>query len=424
MSTCTSRVLSGLPELRPWLEDLYRHFHRHPELSMMEHATAERVVGEVRAMPSGEGLEVEIVTGIAETGVGVVIRHGEGPTVLLRADMDALPVREETGLDYASTVTAPNREGEAMPVMHACGHDSHVATLLAAIRLLLQAPDAWSGTIVAVFQPAEEQYNGAEAMVKDGLVDRLPRPDVALGQHLLPGPAGSVLVSPGPVMASCDDFRITLHGRGGHGSAPHLTIDPIVMASSLVMRLQTIISRQVSPQATAVLTIGRIIAGLKTNIIPESAVLEGTVRTYDDALAQQVLRFIERTAKAEAAAWGAPEPEFETFDHLPVTDNDPATTRVVHEALAEELGAERVRAFIPEMGSEDFSELPHAWGVPYCYWGFGAFDEKEWAAAEERGDVDATFPSNHSPHFAPVIQPALDTGVRAMVAAAMAWVGR
>ncbi|WP_281964279.1 amidohydrolase [Serinicoccus marinus] len=424
MSTPTAAVLAALPDVREWVEDLYRHLHAHPELSMAEHATAARVVQEVSGMPTAGELEVR--TGIGGTGVAVVARNGEGPTVLLRADMDGLPVAEDTGLDYASTVRVTNDAGEQVPVMHACGHDTHVATLLGALRLLLQGREHWAGTVVAVFQPAEEQFNGAEAMVADGLVDLVPRPDVALGQHVLPGAAGSVEVAPGPIMASCDDFRITLHGKGGHGSAPHTAIDPVVMAASLVMRLQTVVSRQVSPQATAVVTVGRISAGTKTNIIPEHAVLEGTVRTYDGAVAAHCLEVIERTALAEALAWGAPEPGFETFDHLPVTDNEPDATARVRAALEAELGTDRVGEFTPEMGSEDFGELPAAWGAPSCYWGFGAFDAGAWEAARERGTerTDPAFPDNHSPHFAPVLQPMLDTGVRAMVAAAMAWIGR
>ncbi|MFX0537093.1 amidohydrolase [Ornithinimicrobium sp. Y1847] len=438
MTSPTVAVLADLPKIRPWLEDLYRHLHAHPELSMAEHETAARVVTELKGMAqlaglrtdtvqrsSAEGDEevMDIVTGLGGTGVVAVVRNGAGPTVLMRADMDGLPVQEDTGLDYASTVWTTNKQGESVPVMHACGHDTHVATLLAALRLLITSREAWAGTLIAVFQPAEEQDNGAEAMVADGLVERLPRPDVALGQHVLPGPAGSVQVADGPIMASCDDFRITLHGKGGHGSAPHTALDPVVMAASLVLRLQTIVSRQVAPSATAVVTVGRIQAGTKTNIIPSQAVLEGTVRTYDAGVAQTCLAAIQRTARAEAAAWGAPEPDFETFDHLPVTDNDPATTDRVRSALAAELGADQVRIFEPESGSEDFGELPDAWGVPYCYWGFGAFDADTWAQAEEAGSL-ADLPDNHSPHFAPVLQPMLDTGVRAMVAATLEWVGR
>lgn len=419
----TRALLAALPTVRPWLEDVYRHLHANPELSMAEHGTAARVVQELTGMDGDQGA-LEIGTGLGGTGVTAVLRNGEGPTVLIRADMDGLPVAEDTGLAYASTVTALNAAGEQVPVMHACGHDTHVATLLASVRLFLQGRESWSGTLVAVFQPAEEQFNGAEAMVAQGLVDTVPRPDVALGQHVLPGPTGSVKVAAGPIMASCDDFRITLHGKGGHGSAPHTAIDPVVMAASLVMRLQTVVSRQVSPQATAVVTVGRIAAGTKTNIIPEHAVLEGTVRTYDDAVARHCLEVIERTARAEALAWGAPDPVFETFDHLPVTDNTPAATDVVRAALIAELGADQVHDFEPEMGSEDFSELPNAWGIPYCYWGFGAFDADAWSVSEARGTQGTDFPDNHSSHFAPVLQPTLDTGVRAMVAASMAWLGR
>ncbi|QFG68320.1 amidohydrolase [Ornithinimicrobium pratense] len=422
MTTPTARVLAHLDDIRPWLEGLYRHLHAHPELSMAEHATAQRVVDEVRSLTGGE--ELEVLTGIGGPSVCAVVRNGEGPTVLLRADTDGLPVEEATGLDYASQVRATTTTGESVPVMHACGHDTHVATLLATLRLLLLERAAWSGTLVLVFQPAEEQFNGAESMVADGLTERLPRPDVALGQHVLTGAAGSVMVSPGPIMASCDDFRIVLHGMGAHGSSPHRGIDPVVMAASLVMRLQTVVSRQVSPQATAVVTVGRIQAGTKTNIIPDHAVLEGTVRTYDDEVAARCLQIIERTVRAEAEAWGAPEPQFETFDHLPVTDNTPEATARVRAALAVELGEDQVRDFEPEMGSEDFSELPNAWGAPYCYWGFGAFDAELWARSEAAGTEGQDFPSNHSPRFAPVLQPTLDTGVRAMVAAAMAWVGQ
>lgn len=422
MTTRAAAVLNGLPAIRPWLEDLYRHLHAHPELSMAEYATAARVVDEVRRMqPSDPAVTVDITPAIAHTGVAVVVANGRGATVLLRADMDALPVAEDTGLDYASTISARNAQGQTVPVMHACGHDMHVACLLGALRLLLQSRDAWSGTVVAVFQPAEEQYNGAQAMVADGLVARLPRPDVALGQHVLPGAAGTVMVSPGPVMAACCDFRITVHGRGGHGSAPHTALDPVVMACSLVLRLQSIVSRQVSPHDPAVLTIGRIAAGTKNNIIPASAVLDGTLRAYDDALAGRLLATIERTARAEALAWDAPEPVIELCDRLPVTDNAPAATVRVRDALVAELGEAGVRPFERQMGSEDFSELPNAWGAPYCFWSFGAFAARDWDAAVGAGTQDTDFPGNHSAHFAPLPQPTLDTGVRALVAAALAW---
>ena len=417
MSSANACVLAGLPAIRDWLEGLYRHLHAHPELSMAEHHTAERMVAEVRAMPGTD--DVEYVTGIAGTGLAVIVRNGAGPTVMVRADMDGLPVREETGLPYASTVTAIDGDGRRVPVMHACGHDTHMACLLGALRLLLGTREQWRGTLVAVFQPAEEAHAGAEAMVADGLTDRLPRPDVAFGQHLFPGPAGTVQVSAGPVMASCHDFRITLRGKGGHGSAPHLAIDPVVMAASLVMRLQGVVSRQVPPRSTAVLSIGRISAGMTTNVIPASAEMEGTLRTYDNAIADACLAVLKRAVMAEADSWGAPEPILEVFDRLPVTDNDHDVTAEVRAAFVTELGEENVRAFEPMMGSEDFSALPDAWETPYCFWSLGAFDPCDWAAAEVAGTQHEVFPDNHAPNFAPVLQPMLDTGVKAMVTAVM-----
>ncbi len=415
-----ARVLDGQAAIRPWYEDLYRHLHAHPELSMAEVETAARVAAELRATPGGA--DADITTGIAGTGVTAVLRNGTGPTVLLRADLDGLPVREDTGLDYASRATGLAPDGSVVPAMHACGHDTHVTCLLAAYRLLAGARDAWAGTLVALFQPAEEAFNGAEAMVADGLVDRIPRPDVALAQHLLAGAAGSVFVSPGPVAAACDDLTITLHGRGGHGSAPHAAVDPVVMAAATVLRLQTIVSREVNPRDTAVVTVGSVQAGTKTNIIPESARLELTVRTYDEQVRRRVVDAVQRVARAEAAASGAPEPDIRVFDSLAVTDNDPATTARVRRAFAAHFG-EQVLPMEPLAGSEDFGVVPTAFGTPYCFWGFGGYDPTRWQASAEAGTTDADFPDNHSPRFAPILQPTLDTGVQALVVAALAWLG-
>lgn len=417
-SAAVAAVLEGQPALRGWYEDLYRHLHAHPELSMQEHATAERVVSELRAAGADDAV---VTSGIAGTGVTAVLANGDGPTVLLRADMDGLPVLEDTGLDYASRATAVDRDGTTVPVMHACGHDTHVTCLLAAYRLLAQHRDAWSGTVIALFQPAEEAFNGAEAMVADGLTETLPRPDVALAQHLWPGAAGTVLLSPGPVMAACDDVRITLHGRGGHGSAPHEAIDPVVMAASLVMRLQTVVSRELPPTDTAVVTVGSLHAGTKNNIIPATAVLDLTVRTYDEGVRARALAAVERMARAEAVAAGAPEPQVEVYDSLPVTHNDPEVTARVRAALEAGLGPEQVRVMEVQAGSEDFGVVPDAFGTPYTYWGFGAFDADRWDASVEAGTTATDFPDNHSPHFAPVLQPVLDTGVTALVTAALAW---
>ena len=410
-------------ELRARLQELYRHFHAHPELSMTEHATAARVVEEVRGLLSASGLSHDVYEGIAGTGVVVVLRNGPGPTVLLRADLDGLPVREETGLPYASRATGRAKSGATVPVMHACGHDVHITCLLGAVEVLVTAPRAWAGTVVAVFQPAEEADNGAEAMVAAGLTDLAPRPDVAFGQHVMPGAAGTVQVSAGPVMAACDDMRIRFHGRGGHGSQPHLTIDPVLMAASFVVRVQSVVSRHVDPRQAAVVTVGHLAAGAKNNVIPDSSLVELTVRTYDQETRDRMVGRIAAMARAEAAAVGAPEPEVEVFDSLPVTDNDAATTQRVRGALAAEFGGAAVLPMAPRSGSEDFSVLPGAWGTPYCYWGLGGFDASKWRAAEARGTAGAEFPGNHAATFAPVEHPTLETGVRALVAATMAWLG-
>ncbi len=422
MTAPSARVLAALPEIRAWAERLYRELHASPELSLAEYQTSARVASELKAMPGAR--RMQLITGIAGTGVAAVIRNGTGPTVLLRADMDGLPVLEDTGLPYASTVMTSTGSGEVVPVMHACGHDMHVASLLGALRLLLTGPGEWSGTLVAVFQPAEERYNGARAMLADNLTGRVPWPDVAFGQHVFPGPSGTVGVSAGPVMAASADFIATVRGRGGHGSAPHLAIDPVVIAASLVTRLQGIVSRQLPPDQTVVLTVGRLIAGTKSNIIADHAVLDGTVRAYDDALVARALTLAERALRAEASSWGAPGPDFQIYDRVPVTSNDPQVSAQVAAAFAAEFGAENVRAFTPMMGAEDFSELPGAWGAPYCFWSIGAFDAHAWALSEAAGTQLEDFPDNHSPQFAPVLQPTLDTGIRALVSATMAWLGR
>ena len=418
--TAVAQVLTGLESGREWYQDLYRHLHAHPELSMAEFATAERIVTALRAMAGAE--DAEIVSRIGNTGVAAILRNGPGPCVLLRADMAALPVREDTGLAYASTATGIAPDGSTVPVMHACGHDAHITCQLAAYRLLAARREAWSGTLVALFQPAEEAFDGAQTMVDDGLVDRIPKPDVALAQHVLPGAAGTVMVSPGAIMAACDDIAITLHGKGGHGSAPHETIDPVVLTAATVMRLQTIVSREVDPNAVAVITVGRMEAGTKNNIIPEVAEIELTVRTYDERVRERALAAIERGVFAEALASGAPEPEIRVVSRLPLTANDPEVTERVQRAFAAHFG-DRMRPMDPEAGSEDFGIIPDAFGAPYCYWSFGAHDPARWDSAVRAGTAGSDFPDCHSPRFAPLLD-ALDTGVEAMVVAALAWLGR
>jgi hippurate hydrolase len=406
-------VLAGLDSVRGWQEDFYRDLHAHPELPHEEHRTSGNVASRLR----DAGCEVH--EGVGGTGVVGLLRNGSGPCVLLRADMDALPVREQTGLPYASTATA-----DGAPVMHACGHDVHVTCLLGAATLMAGAREHWSGTLVALFQPAEETADGARGMVEDGLADLLGGVDVALAQHVLPFPAGTVGTRAGPVLSAADSMRITLHGRGAHGSMPQAAVDPVVLAAMVVVRLQTVVAREVAPGDTAVLTVGSIRAGSKSNVIPDEAVLQLNVRTYDDRTRSAVLTAIERIVRAECAASGTPQdPEFALFDRYPLTDNDSGVTGRVADAFAAFFG-ERAVELPRQSASEDFSDLPTALGAPYCYWGIGGTDAAAYRAAEEAGRVAQDVPVNHSATFAPVVQPTLDTGTQALVVAALAWLGR
>ncbi|KAA0112234.1 amidohydrolase [Mycolicibacterium sp. P1-5] len=406
-------ILGGLDDIRPWQEDFYRDLHQHPELSHQEQRTAGLVAGRLRE----SGYEVR--EGIGGTGVVGVMRAGAGPTVLMRADMDALPVEEATGLAYASTA----RSSDGVPVMHACGHDVHVTCLLGAAALLAQSNQQWSGTVVALFQPAEEVGDGARRMVDDGLREAIPAVDVALAQHVLPAPAGVVGTHRGPVLSAADSMRITVYGRGAHGSMPQAAVDPVVLAAMIVLRLQTIVSREVAATDPVVLTIGSIHAGTKSNVIGDHAVLELNLRTYDESVRTAVLNAIRRIVVAECQASDAPrEPDFELYDSFPLTVNDDAVTDRVSDAFAGYF-AERFQTMRAQSASEDFSDIPTALGVPYTYWGFGGIDEAQYRAAAEAGRVSQDIPVNHSPAFAPVIQPTLDTGTEALVVAALAFLG-
>ena len=413
----TSAVLHRLPEIRPWQEDLYRDIHQHPELSHQEHRTADLVASRLL----GSGYEVH--DRIGGTGVVGTIRNGSGPTVLMRADMDALPVQEATGLPYASTVRANDAAGTEVPVMHACGHDVHVACLLGAAALLAEGTEHWSGTAIALFQPAEEVGDGARSMIDDGLAELVPSVDVALAQHVLPAPAGYVAAHRGPVLAAADSVRIKVYGRGGHGSMPQSAVDPVVLAAMIVVRLQTIVSREAAPTDTVVLTVGSIQAGSKSNVIGDHAVLEVNLRTYDEAVRAAVLDAVRRIVIAECQASNSPkEPEFELYDRFPLTVNDDDVTDRVSRAFAAHFG-ERFKTMAAQSASEDFSDIPKALGVPYTYWGIGGIDEQQYRKAAEAGRITQDIAVNHSPTFAPVIQPTLDTGTRALVVAALAWLG-
>jgi amidohydrolase len=401
-------------ELIGRLRGIYRELHAHPELSFEERRTARTAADWL----AEHGFEVR--EGIGTTGVVGVLRNGAGPTVLLRADMDALPVREATGLPYTSQVDG---------VMHACGHDVHVTCLLGAAARLAADRDAWSGTVVAVFQPAEEVARGATAMIDGGLYDLVPRPDVVLGQHVAPLPAGTIGLRAGPAFAATDTLRVTLHGAGGHGSRPEATVDPVVLAAATVMRLQGIVAREVAGTDTAVVTVGALNAGTKANIIPDRAELLMSIRSYDPVVRDRVLGAVERIVRAEAAASAAPrQPTVEVTESAPAVLNDPAGVERTRAALAGVVGAERVIDPGPVTGSEDVGVLATAAGAPIVYWLLGGADPAAFAGAADIRDivrVVAGLPSNHSPLFAPVEDPTIRVGVAALATAARAWlVGR
>jgi hippurate hydrolase len=408
-------VVANMNELLPELESLYTDLHAHPELSMQETRTAGMAADRLRA----NGFEV--TTGVGKTGVIGLLRNGEGPTVMLRADMDALPVKEETGLPYASTVTATDSNGETVPVMHACGHDMHVTWLAGATALFAHNRDAWRGTLMAVFQPAEETAAGAQAMIDDGLFTRFPKPDVILGQHVMVGRAGVLGWRAGVMTSAGDSLQIRLFGRGAHGSMPQASIDPVVMAAATVLRLQTIVSREIAASEAAVITVGSLQAGTKENVIPDEAIIKLNVRTYDEGVRKRVLAAVERIVNAEAAASGAPKPpEITPLDRYSLVTNDPGATGRVVDAFRQHFPEERVQESKPTSASEDFGSFGAEWHAPSVFWFVGGTDAAMYAKAKEEGRL-GELPTNHNPRFAPVIHPTLETGVEAMVAAARAW---
>ncbi|TAN07836.1 MAG: amidohydrolase [Rhodanobacteraceae bacterium] len=399
----------------PDLEALYKDVHAHPELSMQETRTAGIAAERLRAAGFA------VTTQVGHTGVVGLLQNGDGPTVMLRADMDALPVAEATGAAYASTVTATDPEGKAVPVMHACGHDLHVTWLLGAAALMAQARKAWRGTLMAVFQPAEETAAGARAMIDDGLFKRFPKPAVVLGQHVVVGPAGVVAGRTGAITSAADSFQIRLFGRGAHGSMPQASIDPVVMAASVVLRLQTIVSREVAPAESAVITVGALQAGSKENIIPDEAIIKLNVRTFDTGVRERVLAAIRRIVDAEAEASGAPrKPEITPLDNYPLAVNDAGATKRVVAAFREYFPAERLREVDPASASEDFGSFGSEWGVPSVFWFVGGTDPDTYAKAKAANRLN-DLPTNHNPKFLPVLHPTLEAGVAALVIASCAW---
>lgn len=402
----TSSPFASGEELLDDLEALYKDVHSHPELSMQEERTAGLAAERLRAAG------FEVTTAIGKTGVVGLLRNGEGPTVMLRADMDALPVSEQTGLDYASTLDG---------VMHACGHDMHVAWLAGASALLAARREEWQGSLMAVFQPAEETAAGAQAMIDDGLFDRFAKPDVILGQHVMPAPAGSIGTRSGVITSAADSFEIRMFGRGAHGSMPEASVDPVVMAAATVLRLQTIVAREVAPAQAAVVTVGALQAGTKENVIPDDAVIKLNVRTFDEDVRTRVLKAIKRIVDAEAEASGAPKPpEITPLDRYQLVRNDADATERVRSAFREHFGDERVVDISPISASEDFGSFGSRWDVPSVFWTVGGTDAATYRKAKEAGRL-SELPTNHNPRFAPAIHPTLETGVETLVTAARAW---
>jgi hippurate hydrolase len=388
------------------IDALYRDVHRHPELSMQEERTA------ALAAQHLEAAGFEVTTGVGRTGVVGVLRNGDGPTVMMRADMDALPVQEQTGLDYAS---------ETDGVMHACGHDMHVAWLAGAAAHLSAHRDAWQGSVMTVFQPAEETAEGARAMIDDGLFERFSKPDVIVGQHVMPMSAGAIGTRHGDMTSAGDSFEIRLFGRGAHGSMPQASVDPVVMAAVTVLRLQTIVAREVSPTDAAVVTVGALQAGTKANVIPEDATIKLNIRTYDDGVRTHVLDAIRRIVESEATASAAPRPpEITTLDHYDLVENDAGATDRVVDAFRSRFGADRVAEIAPLSASEDFGSFGREWSVPSVFWTVGGTDPEIYRQAQATGRL-AELPTNHNSRFAPVTDPTLRTGVEALVTAAGAW---
>jgi amidohydrolase len=403
---------------------LYLDLHRHPELSGSEQRTARRLAQWLRA----DGFEVG--TGVGGHGVVGVLHNGPGPTVMVRAELDALPVEERTELPYASTAVVPGPDGPT-PVMHACGHDLHLAAAAGAARLLARTAPQWRGTLMVVGQPAEETLSGARAMLADGVYERFGRPSVILAQHLAPMPGGMVAHGHGPMLAGSLTLRVVVHGRGGHAATPHLTVDPVVAAAAIVLRLQTIVSRETSPAEQVVVTVGRLRAGAAGNVVAEQAELEVTVRALSDATVRRVEEAVRRIVAAEAVASGCVvPPDVVELSRSEVVVPDPDVAATVAAAHREHLGAARVADWPASLATEDVSRFctpDRGPRIPLAYWMLGSAGRREWAAARPGGSTEerlAALAPNHSPRFAPAPGLALSTGMAALVSAATSQLDR
>lgn len=400
----------------PGIQATYIDLHEHPELSTHEVQTSQKMADSLRK------LGFEVTPGVGGTGVVGILKNGTGPIVLIRTDMDALPVLERTGLSYASKVTTKDDSGREVSVMHACGHDLHMSAWLGTATLLSQNKNRWRGTVVMMGQPAEEQVKGARAMLQDGLFTRFPKPNYAIAIHDSPDyAAGTVAVAPGPALASSDAIEITVFGKSGHGAYPNHTIDPIVISARIILALQTIVSRETSPFDPAVVTVGSIHGGTRGNIIPDEVKLQLTIRSYRDDVREHTMSAIRRICDAEATAAGAPRmPEITNPESVHSTYNDPALSERLNAALKHSLGADHVLPGKPVMGAEDFSEIGRA-GIPAVMIWVGAADPAKLAESQK---TSVPLPPLHSSLFAPVIPDSLKTAIRTEAAAALELLGQ
>lgn len=408
-SAQTAAISKEVETVYPAAHDLYIDLHQTPELSSHETQTAAKLAARLRS------LGYEVTEGVGGTGVVAILKNGAGPTIMLRTELDALPVEEKTGLPYASKVHAKDDGGRDVPVMHACGHDLHMAIGIGTAALLAQNKDRWRGTFIYVGQPAEERIGGATAMMKDGLFTRFPKPAFAFGVHDSNGlPAGKVGYTPGFSASNADSVNVTVYGVGGHGSAPQQTIDPIVIAARTIVSWQTIVSREIDPQEPAVITVGAIHGGTKNNIIPDEVLMQLTVRSYKDEVRKHLLAAIERIAVAEAAAAGAPKkPLVQIMEGVGAVYNDPQTTNRLAERLKQVMGDSNVVLGRPIMASDDFAEY-RSGGVPSVMLELGAVNPAKYAEAKKSGEA---LPGPHSPYFAPDREPSLKTGIEVEMAA-------
>ena len=395
---------------------LYKYLHANPELSWQEDKTADLLANKL------EKLRFDVSRGIGKKGVVAIYKNGEGPTLMIRADMDGLPVEEKTNLPYASKVRSINRSGIEVPVMHACGHDIHMAVLIGSANELIERSKEWSGTLIMILQPAEEVGQGSLAMLRDGLFEKFPRPDFNLALHVgSAGPAGSIGYHLGYSMANVDSVDIIVEGIGGHGANPHTAVDPIVLSSQIVLALQTIVSRKINPLEPAVVTVGSIHGGLKHNIIPDEVKLQLTLRSYSDDVRNKTISNINRIVRGQAIAAGLPNDKMPTVilkdEHTPALYNDPDFSNKVLDFIRNEIGPENVHEIPAVMGGEDFGRFGRQEPkIPSFLFWLGGVSKDDWERYQ-KGEI--TLASNHSPFFAPIPQPTLSTGVSAITSSAI-----